>query len=368
MDANKFSADISTVSSLIQMAFQFWKKEFNSVKLLSMIRVASENFIQSDCKQSNFDIRFELGKLSPDQVKLIPNINKTIGRAIRTDYDTINLRGKGFIYLAPDMGENKLNLMNLIKHHWWYDTILLLALIHELGHVFGLHDIGHSFMHAFTTFMNENFLESIVTTTDGDIEEPDLSSEYKEKSITLINESLNFIMKSSFFRFNIENPIYWSSNALADCYGAADRERLIDYFKFLGIPDDYGCVKYYYHQNKITIMVKNEFDKTSDWEEMGVINYQIKKLTIFDMAAVDFKGGVTVIIDNTKQQVFDKDEEGSLPAKDGYLGPQIIYDEATGTYVNHKTGETKPVVIHFQPMGIKLYGEVNNSLVPLRSW
>ena len=343
-------------------------EEFNTVNILSVVRVASENFIQSDCQQSNIDIRFQLGKLYPDQVRLIPNINKTIGRTIRTDYDTINLRGKGFIYLAPDIGENILKFNNLIKHHWSYDTILLLALIHELGHVFGLHDIGVHFIHAFTTFMNEDFLESIITTTDWGAEEPGLSSKSEENSITLLNASLNSIMKSSFFRFNIENPLYWEENTPSNCYGAFDREQFIKYFKFLGIPHNYGCIKYLYHQNRITIMSKNEFDKTSDWEEMGVINYQIKEITMFDMPSANFRGGVTVVFDNSKQQVFDRDEEEGAPISDKYLGPQIIYDEATGTYINRKTGETKPVIIQFQPMGIKLYGEINNSLVPLRSW
>lgn len=60
--------------------------------------------------------------------------------AVRTDFDTRSLRGKGFVYIAPDLGPLRPFGNDHIENAWsqFDGAILTQVAAHELGHVFGL--------------------------------------------------------------------------------------------------------------------------------------------------------------------------------------------------------------------------------------
>ena len=124
-------------------------------------------------------------------------------------------------------------------------------------------------------------------------------------------------------------------------------------------------MRYRFEENRIFIQTKDELNDNQDWVNLGYIDFQIKELTILDFPITNFGGGVIVIVDDPEQQVFDNsDNEKSFK----FIGPQIIYDEASGIYFNNKTKQQKPVMIRFHPLGIALSGEVDGTITSLRSY
>ena len=82
---------------------------------------------------------------------------------VRTFYDRRSLRGKGFIYMTPDMGTAK--RPKGIPENLWSSLdsrVLYSALVHELGHVFGLPDSGVG-----NSLMNYDYMERLVANPVG---------------------------------------------------------------------------------------------------------------------------------------------------------------------------------------------------------
>ncbi len=145
------SPDFSNLSQakihkLVEEAFAFWKNEFNEEKAFSILLspvpvLGSQEIIYGEC-DSNTDLRFQLGIISEEQKKGLYNFQTVIATAYRESYDQVNLKGKGFIYVAPQSGSLRPKSDAMIEHPWdnvRHDT-LLLTLIHELGHIYGLQD------------------------------------------------------------------------------------------------------------------------------------------------------------------------------------------------------------------------------------
>ena len=80
-----------------------------------------------------------------------------IAAAVRTDYDPVNLRGKGFVYVSPERGRLAPGLPGLIPERWSDEKGLFeKVLIHEIGHVFGI-------KHLDRTIMDYEYVESVVS-------------------------------------------------------------------------------------------------------------------------------------------------------------------------------------------------------------
>ena len=91
----------------------------------------------------------------PGQAAFIKNPKKAIGTTVRTEFDGVQLRGKGFIYISPENGPYALSgpgpFGAIIENRWGFagGKLLELALIHELGHVFGIRHVDATVMDPF---------------------------------------------------------------------------------------------------------------------------------------------------------------------------------------------------------------------------
>lgn len=140
IDSISTTAKVTNVREAIKKSLNFWKREFQENKLTDVsnsmaLKLDIPNFIEVSCN-GHEDLAILLGEnsLNSQQKSFIEtNHSDSIAAAIRTDYDRVNLRAKGFIYLAGDKN----------KASWgesaWSDMSRLSAVVaHELGHVFGV--------------------------------------------------------------------------------------------------------------------------------------------------------------------------------------------------------------------------------------
>jgi hypothetical protein len=171
LDDNFSLLSRETVLANINQAFNFWKKKFANVKapgvgLDPMPQVATQNFIYEACSPKT-DIRFQMGHLTSDQQKKFNNIDQIIGMAFRESYDQKNMHGKGYIYIAPERGSLRPSSLAFADRPWssqeGKESPLLLALAHEIGHVFGLQD-DHTSLDSFD-LMSSHFVENITQET-----------------------------------------------------------------------------------------------------------------------------------------------------------------------------------------------------------
>lgn len=159
------SASPATVHTAVQEAIAYWQNEFNKVAQgagAGQFTLGTQTFTEVPCAAGDdgIQLRFQFGfeTLSDMQKQTLGDPTDYVGVAIRTDYDD-QLRGKGFIFIASDMGPNSYHHGTddtLITQAWRHPKLLKYALLHELGHIFGLPHTGSG-------LMSETFLEQILS-------------------------------------------------------------------------------------------------------------------------------------------------------------------------------------------------------------
>lgn len=160
IDSSSFSADPATVETALREGFEYWKTEFNSSVTLnpgSSFQVATQDFVRAECGAgTDIQFLFGFGTLKPDQIAYLKNPRKYIGITVRTDYDLVQMKGKGFVYFSSDSGAHVYeNNGSLIDKAWSRPKILKYAILHELGHIFGIPHMGSG-------LMSEVFLNQIL--------------------------------------------------------------------------------------------------------------------------------------------------------------------------------------------------------------
>lgn len=171
VDTASFSASPERVRVLVEKALAFWKDEFSRGGGADLW-IARQNFVESECSdQTDLAFKFGYGTLTPANIEELKKPKRYIGVSVRTSYNPVELRGKGYIFVASDMGPNAYdNPGTLIERAWQHERLLQYALLHELGHVFGLTHSGAGLMSEvfFDQLLNKAlysiFLESPIET------------------------------------------------------------------------------------------------------------------------------------------------------------------------------------------------------------
>lgn len=149
----EFGLSKSAVRPLVRDAFKVWKNFFAETvpeeykEILTpynRIKVGTQTFVEEDCSDSS-SIRFQFGFLTDEQQQVFQNPRQFIGAAVRTEYDTVELRSKGFVYIASLTGANApysnhiaTDAYSDFDHPSKGSLALKVNLIHEIGHIFGL--------------------------------------------------------------------------------------------------------------------------------------------------------------------------------------------------------------------------------------
>lgn len=143
-DPDHYHQTPEITEDLLEKAIAFWKEEFRHGQTIfePKITVATQDFVKVPCTRDlkQVDIVFQFGFLDEEQQTYVKNPNRYAALAIRTDYDKVNLRGKGFVYIAADSGPMKFQGENTVENPWNVNdgALLYWTMVHELGHVFGL--------------------------------------------------------------------------------------------------------------------------------------------------------------------------------------------------------------------------------------
>jgi len=144
-DSQNFSKLTWAPEKLIEKAVSFWKAEFEANKPNGQEEtgVASQKFVQEQCQDST-DVRFQFGVLHPNQKQYFKDPIQFVSSAVRTSYDPITLKGKGFVYISPDSGPLRFQSEKPDQKTWEIGNsgAVYKILKHELGHVFGIPPYG----------------------------------------------------------------------------------------------------------------------------------------------------------------------------------------------------------------------------------
>lgn len=145
MDEEHFGASRPQAEASIKRAVALWKSAltpeiFAETKKIPQLTIGSQEFIQVDCAEGDIDVAFQLGKLSQNQERMLGKPRRFIASTVQTSYDEENMHGRGFIYIAPESGPLRPDADDLAADYWRANGNLILdmALLHELGHVFGI--------------------------------------------------------------------------------------------------------------------------------------------------------------------------------------------------------------------------------------
>lgn len=162
-DAATFSASLDEIRKAIQEGLKYWKDEFarnQSFLQPGFVEIGTQSFHEVNCSDSpEIEFLFGYPTLDKEGLEFLKDPRKFIGVTVRTKYDLAQLKAKGFVFFSSDLGEQSYdNNGALIKEAWRRPRILQYAVLHELGHIFGIPHMG-------TGLMSEVFLNQILDKT-----------------------------------------------------------------------------------------------------------------------------------------------------------------------------------------------------------
>jgi hypothetical protein len=160
IDKASFSASEETIRNAVSFAFQYWKNELrqSGTPRQGFADLAGQLFeLEAACSpQTDIRFLFGYGTLTAEEIEYLKEPTKYVGVTVRTDYDYVNLKGKGFVYISGDLGDKSYqNPGHLIPKAWENEKFLQYALMHEIGHVMGLPHTGIG-------LMSEVFLDQLL--------------------------------------------------------------------------------------------------------------------------------------------------------------------------------------------------------------
>lgn len=240
--------DFDGLKTRFEESVGYWKREFAKSYVVGSARttaVATQDFrvvsmevvgngLVPSPRCEAADLKVQFGYLSQEQIDFfnekLGGVQQYLASTVRTSYDPVNLKGRGFIYLKPDSGPLSQQAPGIVPNPWGLGegTLINYALLHELGHLFGVpHKSLESFMavdfleRAFNVIWAEQYAGHVMYpgffswNRDESIREScDVSTKRRGwKSLLKIPAEHNNLL----VRFEGENRIAFYSSYQADC-------------------------------------------------------------------------------------------------------------------------------------------------------
>ncbi len=192
LDEEGVSADRATVETTIEAAINYWKRELDQKHSITagLTKLGTQKFVyvgqcpsgegkskergqrhfdeeeMPSCEQSDqgIEVAFRIGyqTLTPKEVEFLADPQKYVGVSLRKRYCDLQMRGRGIIFIASDRGDHSYhNPGHLVSEAWQQPKLLQYALIHELGHLFGISHSGSGIMSEvfLDQLLNKNFVD-----------------------------------------------------------------------------------------------------------------------------------------------------------------------------------------------------------------
>ncbi|WP_413290018.1 hypothetical protein [Bdellovibrio sp. HCB337] len=314
LDKKDMSIDESNVETAFNDALQFWKGEFSRAfgGGDGSFQLGQQSFKKVSCDDPQVQLRILFGAslLNADEKNFLKAPENYVGVTVRTAYDLKQLRAKGFMFFSND-----LNRKDFVSGAWSRPKILRYALMHELGHVFGLPHIG-------TGLMSEIFLDQLI------------KAEYIEKYEDLPVESVIS-----------QNP------EINVCSGVFSTTRV-----FFGLPTDHDCLVLK-SVGPFAFQVFSKKDEKADLNEIGSIRLEFPNPSDYSGRPVSF------LQLPTEQEVFTEKEAAFRPFMIGPVGAEF---GASGKFIPKNPGPQKSVYAKLGPSSFSVIGtQPNGSLVPV---
>lgn len=254
LDEQNFGLTRQESERIIAEGFKFWMRQFQRQPTsMPAFPLGRQFFKQVTCDQ-NPDIQFQFGILDLEQLNNLKDIERKIAFTVRTDYDRVNMKGKGFVYISPESGPLKVQNPRVVERPWSRSKSALaqFVLIHELGHVFGIqHDRN-------IELMKEDFVEQVVS-MQSDISSPSFQvfAEQQLKNLNLFEiarDGESPYQNMSCSMDSIE-PIV-GGKKVNQTRQISKKDRLL-YQKFFNLSDEYGCygLKQMYSESKYALEI-----------------------------------------------------------------------------------------------------------------
>lgn len=315
VDTDSVSASTEDIYAVVAEGFQYWRTQFATRTLGTTgdFVVATQNFTRVDCAlKPELTLQFGYATLSAQQIAYLQRPEKYIGVTVRTDYDLQQLKGKGFIYFSSDIGPHIYDDDKgaLIPKAWSHKKILQYAVLHELGHVFGLPHMGAG-------LMSEVFLNQILN--------KQLVEKYEQAPI------------DSFIQINRKVEV---------CN--LDRKSL----SWFGAPNDASCVVI---ESFILGSWKVYSKKSTTDAEVSIGEFQQVALNLNDLRA---KPSMYLQLSD-EQKVFTGDEANF---RSFLIGPMMMDSSASATYFANGSSRPQTAYINFTPQSLSVQGISQNKI------
>jgi hypothetical protein len=322
VDQGSISAKESEVRALILESIAYWKDQFGRVQSggsggMKSLEVATQDFVEKSCSGS-VDLRFAIGygSLTKEEIDYLKDPRKYVGVTVRTDYDQVKLKGKGFIYISSDIGPFAYhNPGHLTEKAWQHPLIMKYALIHELGHVFGIPHTG-------TGLMSETFLDQLLL-----------------KKFTSI-----------YLRYPLESYLYPASEiTICDGTGSFDRD-------FFQVPTSEKCIRFRAKKQRTAWDVFKLKDASASEELIGEV--------IGTSPTAEVLGGQPAVFLHLpdEQAVFSGAERffGNF-----ITGAPIVNTGYNGFYRTKESREPRHIFMHLSPTAVTMVGTSKGRTAPV---
>ncbi len=250
--ADNFALSLQDLRKIVSRIIASWQENISNAYIPTNVifsggqntnyRVNLETrFTETNCNAET-DVSIQFGFLDGEQEREFEHLGidrkRYVALTIRTDYSS-ELRGRGFIYVAPDRGPHAFRGERVVQNAW--DPIPDLGFIriasvlsHEFGHMFGLQHEGSG------TLMAADMPEKMVSSEVNMTNFPFLTQglffpNTQNPKISVCSDSLNFPLLYKFLGITNQQGclrIFWNLNHLKIYFGSPQNDELVGYANF----------------------------------------------------------------------------------------------------------------------------------------